>query len=146
MPKYKNDYSSQRTIQASADTIFQMLTTLEGINAWWENSVTGAPVRDGDIELKFQDASQYSIMHVDLAEKPAIVHWTVKRDTGYCGEWLGTKILFEIEEIENKCILHFCHIGLHPGLISYNDCVASWDRFLTNIVSACEKANSEQSV
>jgi hypothetical protein len=139
MQKYKNNYCSKRTINASAETIFLMLTTLEGLNTWWENPVTGAPVKNGDIEFKFSDASQYSVMHVDLAEKPAIVHWTVMRDTGYCGEWLGTKILFEIEENQEQCILHFCHIGLHPGLITYDSCVAAWDRFLNNIVSGCEE-------
>ena len=41
-------------------------------------------------------------------------------------EWNGTKIIFEIKEINGNTQLRFTHVGLVPQFQCYGDCSGAW--------------------
>jgi len=45
-------------------------------------------------------------------------------------EWTGTKISFEISEINNQTQLRFTHVGLVPKIECYNDCSNAWSQLI----------------
>ena len=45
-------------------------------------------------------------------------------------EWTGTKISFEISELNNKTQLHFTHYGLLPNIECYKDCSSGWSKLI----------------
>jgi hypothetical protein len=45
-------------------------------------------------------------------------------------EWTGTKIIFEITEINNKTQVRFSHIGLVPAFDCYGDCSWAWGQLI----------------
>ena len=45
-------------------------------------------------------------------------------------EWTGTKIIFEISELNNKTQVRFTHIGLVPTVECYRDCSNGWTELI----------------
>ncbi|HWH63370.1 MAG TPA: hypothetical protein VNS50_08865, partial [Ginsengibacter sp.] len=46
------------------------------------------------------------------------------------GEWTGTKIIFEINEINNKTQVRFTHVGLVPAFECYAGCSWAWGQLV----------------
>jgi hypothetical protein len=47
-------------------------------------------------------------------------------------EWIGTKIIFEIAEKDNKTQLQFTHQGLVPQYECYDICRDAWTSYIQN--------------
>lgn len=47
-------------------------------------------------------------------------------------EWLGTRVIWIIEETDEGCSITMSHIGLTPDLLCFDICVAGWDHFYTD--------------
>lgn len=45
-------------------------------------------------------------------------------------EWTGTKIVFDISEINNKTQVRFTHIGLVPEFECYGNCSWAWGELM----------------
>jgi uncharacterized protein YndB with AHSA1/START domain len=124
------DYESQLTLTASADVVFDPLTTIDGLAAWW-TPVTGDGLTGGELTFSFGPASQ-AVMRVDAAERGVGVCWTnlacVQQD------WVGTTLHFDIEATpEGGTELHFRHGGLTPRLECFTDCQSGWDHFIPSL-------------
>ena len=127
---FDQDYESQLTLAASTDVVFDALTTIDGLAAWW-TPVTGDGLTGGELTFSFGPASQ-AVMRVDAAERGVGVRWTnlacVQQD------WVGTTLHFDIEETpEGGSELHFRHAGLTPRLECFTDCKSGWDHFILSL-------------
>ena len=132
-------YTKQVAINAPLAVVLDAVTTLSGLRAWWNNPVTGSPKLGGQLRFSFADSSDYAIMQVEAAG-PQKVQWNVIEDTGYDGDWVGTKIIFKLRAIDqNKSELHFTHQGLTPKRKSYAGCIKGWDYFIGNLANYCEE-------
>jgi hypothetical protein len=81
-------------------------------------------------------------MKVDSTTFPTDVAWSVLEDSGYGGEWIGTSILFHIEEdVDGSCTLTLHHQGLTPALDCFGDCKSGWDLHLDRIRANAESAS-----
>lgn len=47
-------------------------------------------------------------------------------------EWVGTKVIFEINQKGDLTQLVFTHEGLNPEIECYNACAPAWTKYLTN--------------
>lgn len=45
-------------------------------------------------------------------------------------EWTGTKIIFEITQLENNTQIHFTHVGLVPKFECYGGCSNGWRKLI----------------
>ena len=124
------DYESQLTLEASADAVFDALTTVEGLAAWW-TPVTGDGLAGGELTFSFGPEAQ-AVMRVDAAERGVGVSWTsvacVQED------WVGTTLHFDLGAApEGGTELHFRHAGLTPRLECFTDCKSGWDHFIPSL-------------
>jgi len=136
------NYTKAIPIKAPIDTIFAMLATIEGINAWWDGSATGNASEQGELRFSLPDSDDYTQMKVESVIFPTDIAWSVLEDSGYGGEWIGTSILFHIEEdVDGSCTLTLHHQGLTPALDCFGDCASGWDRHLQGIRENAETAS-----
>ena len=47
-------------------------------------------------------------------------------------EWIGTTLIWELEEVEEQTRIGFVHQGLVPKLDCYEICEAGWDHYFVN--------------
>jgi uncharacterized protein YndB with AHSA1/START domain len=124
------DYQKTIRVNATPEALFDALTTLPGLAAWWTD-VT----RSGDpgCELRFIFDAGTCVMHVDEATRPASVRWTVT-DCAFLPDWIGTRPTFTITPDGTKaCELHFRHYGLTSELECIEQCTRGWDHFLASL-------------
>lgn len=133
------DYMFSSGVKASSSTLFSSLTEVDKIRQWWENPVEGSGVEGGELTFRFADTDNVMKITVDIAQEPHTVQWTVKEDSSFGGEWVGTRIFFEVATISSESsVLAFTHYGLSPEKKSYDGCAQGWDRLLQNIIELSE--------
>ena len=124
------DYQSRLTLTASADAVFDALTTIEGLTGWW-TPVTGDGLAGGELTFSFGPGSQ-AVMRVDAAERGAGVRWT--NIACHVEDWVGTTVHFDFEATPaGGTELRFRHAGLTPQLECYSDCQSGWDHFIPSL-------------
>jgi hypothetical protein len=125
------DYETTMRAKASPDALFDALTTVNGLGAWW-NPATGTGETGG--ELRFiMNAPEPLVVHVDEATRPAMVQWTVT-DCPFLPDWEGTRPTFTITRVDgNTSELHFRHRGLTAQLECIDMCTRSWDHYMTSL-------------
>jgi uncharacterized protein YndB with AHSA1/START domain len=127
---FDQDYQSRLAIAASIDAVFDALTTVEGLAAWW-TPVTGDGLTGGQLTFSFGPASQ-AVMRVDAAERGVGVRWT--NLACHVEDWVGTTLHFGIEATpEGGTELRFRHAGLTPRLECFSDCKSGWDHFIPSL-------------
>lgn len=126
-----SDYETTLRVKATADELFDALTTVAGLAAWW-NPVSGSGDTGG--ELRFvMNAPDPLVIRVDIARRPTFVHWTVT-DCPFLTDWVGTRPTFTITPIDGETTeLHFRHQGLNNELECIDMCTRSWNHYMTSL-------------
>jgi uncharacterized protein YndB with AHSA1/START domain len=125
------DYQTTIRVKSSPDAIFDALTTITGLAAWW-NPATGSGETGG--ELRFiMTAPEPLVIHVDEATRPTSVRWTVA-DCPFLPDWIGTRPTFTIASVDsNTSELRFRHHGLSEQLECIETCTRSWNHYMTSL-------------
>ena len=120
------DYQKTIRVQREPDALFDALTSLAGLTAWWTDA-NGSAEADGDITFLFPEPL---LMHVDHADRATSVAWTVI-DYDILPEWPGTHPTFTITPVDGDASeLNFRHRGLTADLDCIEQCRRGWDHFL----------------
>lgn len=130
-----SDYQVRLVTSRSCDEVFDALTTLESLSAWWTRA-EGDPTAGGQITFNFAPGSE-AVMHVEFAERGVGVRWT----TTACmvEDWVGTSQHFDLEPLAaGGTAINFRHAGLTPRLECYDDCRSGWDHFIPSLHSYLE--------
>ncbi len=125
------DYQTTIRVKASPDAVFEALTTVTGLAAWW-NPAVGSGATGG--ELRFvMNAPEPLVIHVDEATRPTSVRWTVT-DCPFLPDWIGTRPTFTINAVDGDTSeLHFRHHGLSEELECIDMCTRSWNHYMTSL-------------
>ena len=125
------DYQTTIRVKATPDAVFDALTTVTGLAAWW-NPATGSGAAGG--ELRFiMSAPEPLVIHVDEATRPKTVHWLVT-DCPFLPDWIGTRPTFTIAPVDGETSeLHFHHQGLSEELECIEMCTRSWNHYMTSL-------------
>jgi uncharacterized protein YndB with AHSA1/START domain len=110
-------------IDASAAKVFEALTTIEGLCAWW-TPTKGHAGQGGRIDFDF------CVMDVVTAEPGKLVHW---RCTGGPEEWLGTEVTFRLERKRDQTYVIFTHSGWREPVEFMHHCSTKWGSFLLSL-------------
>jgi uncharacterized protein YndB with AHSA1/START domain len=125
------DYQKTTRVKASPGALFDALTTVSGLTAWWTRA-TGSGDAGGELKF-FMNASEPLLIHVDQATRPTSVQWSVT-DCPFLPDWVGTRPTFTITPIDGDAsALQFRHHGLTPELDCIEQCTRGWDHFLTSL-------------
>jgi uncharacterized protein YndB with AHSA1/START domain len=125
------DYETIIRVKASPEALFDALTTVTGLGAWW-NPATGSGETGG--ELRFvMNAPEPLVIHVDEASRSTSVRWTVA-DCPFLPDWVGTTPTFTITPVDGDTAeLHFRHYGLSEQLECFDTCTRSWTHYMTSL-------------
>jgi uncharacterized protein YndB with AHSA1/START domain len=131
------DYRKTVRVQASPGALFDALTSVSGLAAWWA-PVTGSGAAGG--ELRFlMIPSEPLVIHVDEAARPSSVRWTVI-ECGFLPDWAGTSPVFAIAPAgDGASELRFRHHGLTLELDCIEMCTRGWNHYLASLRAYVEE-------
>ena len=121
-------------IEAQANKVYQALTTPEGVSGWWtsQNKI-GEKVGDSNI---FDFGNRYhNEMKIIQLEQDKKVEWACLVGDK---EWVGTKILFRVEEIDGSTALRFSHSNWKDETDFFASCNYQWGYYLMSLKLYCE--------
>ena len=129
--KPKSDFSTIILVDQSAMEVFDAVNNVSG---WWQGDIEGDTDKLNDeFDYRMEDV-HFSKQKIEELVPGKKVVWLVtdsklnfvkKKD-----EWTGTKIIFEISEINNKTQLRFTHEGLVPQFECFGDCANAWGELI----------------
>lgn len=123
------DYRKTIRVEASPGALFDALTSVSGLAAWWTRA-TGSGDAGGELRF-FINSSEPLVIRVDEATRPTSVRWTVT-ECNFVPDWVGTRPTFTITPVDGDASeLHFRHRGLTPELDCIEMCTRGWDHFLS---------------
>ncbi len=131
------------SVNASPEKVYQALTS--GYENWW-TSTHGKCFNELGDQIKFTFSPNVSFWTMEaktlkpnkLVELECVdaYHLIDSKPDASQTEWLGTKMVWNIEADEDQTTVHFTHNGLTPNLHCYEVCETGWDMFFVESLKA----------
>jgi uncharacterized protein YndB with AHSA1/START domain len=117
---------------AARDTVYQALTTVDGLAAWWTTDTEG----NGDdvLQFRFGDVGGFDMKVLEL-QPDTRVRWEVVSGPE---EWVGTTVTFDLKQEGEWTIILFAHEGWREQVEFMNHCTTKWALFLMSLKSLVE--------
>jgi len=114
-------------IKARLDDVYNAIATTEGVTGWWTRT-SGDPETGGELEFSFDD----HILVVKVTDNipGKYVEWTVG---GEAGEWLNTRICFELEDRDDQVMVNFQHADWEAETRFLAHCSTKWAVFMLSL-------------
>ncbi|CAG4994626.1 hypothetical protein DYBT9275_01432 [Dyadobacter sp. CECT 9275] len=131
-----NDYQKHMETDQSAAVVYAALT--EHIQHWWSTDLTGAAAQAGDsFTIGFGETRKtFKILEATPCTR---VVWTCTKayidlnSLQNKGEWVGTRLVWTLDDRGENTTLTFLHEGLSPDLECYTVCEDGWNTFLASL-------------
>ena len=121
---------------ASSSDVYEALTTIEGLSAWWTTTTQGDNNIGGVLQFRFGNGGfDMKVQEVDPARR---VLWQVVDGPE---EWIGTKISFDLRREGDWTIVLFKHAGWKEPVEFMHHCSTKWAVFLLSLKSLLETGN-----
>jgi len=115
-------------IASPPQTVFDLITTPEGVAVWWTEDCTCEPRAGSEAVFRFVGGDVVFRMRIDEFEPGRRVAWTC---VGDYDEWNGTTLSWDLEPTEDSgTMLNFAHRGWATTEKEYPECNASWGNLL----------------
>jgi hypothetical protein len=128
-------------VDAPAQRVYQALTTIDGLRAWWVEETSGEPRVGATINFGFCD------MQVIESVPDRLVHWRCVRGPQ---EWLSTEVTFELTQSDGslaagardvrygktkdgQTFVVFKHSGWKEPVEFMHHCSTKWATFLLSL-------------
>jgi hypothetical protein len=127
----KKDYAVTILVDQTPKEVFDAINNVRG---WWQGEIEGSTDKLNDEFTYRMEEIHFSKQKiVELIPDKKIVWLVTESKLNFFKsktEWTGTKISFEISEINNKTQVRFTHIGLVPEIECYGECSNAWGRLV----------------
>lgn len=117
---------------AARDTVYQALTTVDGLAAWWTTDTEGSG--DDVLQFRFGDVGGFDMKVLEL-QPDTRVRWEVVSGPE---EWVGTTVTFDLKQEGEWTIVLFAHEGWREQVEFMNHCTTKWALFLMSLKSLVE--------
>ncbi len=126
-----SNFTTTITVDNSAKEAFDAINNVSG---WWQGEIKGSTDKLNDeFEYRMKDIHFSKQEIVELVPNQKVVWLVTDSNLSFTkskSEWTGTKILFEIIEVNNKTQIHFTHLGLVPEFECYGGCSNGWSKLI----------------
>jgi uncharacterized protein YndB with AHSA1/START domain len=121
-------------INASAEKVYKALTTKNGVAGWWTpDTAIGEKIGD---QNEFNFGSKYrNVMTIKKLIPNEQVEWQCEIGDK---EWVGTELIFEIEEREDSSMVRFTHRDWKEETDFFASCNYQWGYYLRSLKQYCE--------
>ncbi len=124
------------TVQASAEKIFDAITTQEGLKSWWTVDTMADPVKGGDARLGFYNRAVTFHMQYDELNQPKRLKWNCVEGPD---EWAGTTIAFDLAAADDGGTqVKFQHAGWRETGGQYPSVNTTWGLLLASLKKFAE--------
>lgn len=121
-------------IKSTPHAVYEALTTIDGLAAWWTTTTQGKSAPGETIHFRFGDRGFFDIKVVAL-DPNRRVSWQVVDGPK---EWIGTRILFELKQEDAFTIVLFRHEGWPEAVEFMSHCTTKWGVFLLSLKALVE--------
>jgi uncharacterized protein YndB with AHSA1/START domain len=124
-------------IAAPAETIYEAITTEDGIRAWWTTDVKlGTRVGDAAVFGFFNHSTVFE-MRIEALTPLALVRWRCTGGTS--PDWVGTTQEFVLTpQPDGEVLLKFTHGGWERGGDHCYFCNTTWGHLFVCLKDYCE--------
>lgn len=126
-------------IKAPLSTVYQALSTPEGVAGWWTRDTIAAPEPGGGIDVHFRTVTGDEIgrMHFDVVklDPDKEVRW---RFTSGPQEWIGTDVTFHLSQDGEYTLVLFGHRNWREPVEFMAHCSMKWATFLLSLRQLAE--------
>ena len=129
------DFETTLNVAAPAEAVLASLRTTEAVSSWW-SPAAGSAEPGAILEVASRSGSRMLEMLVGPAEEDRVI-WSV-RESPLTPEWVGTTIVFAVEDTGAGATLRFRHHGLTPQCGCFDMCHEGWTNALDRLVSFVE--------
>lgn len=127
------DFKTTFSVSKMPDQVFNAITNVRG---WWSENIEGGTTALNDVfTYRVKDIHQCTMKLIEVVKDKKIVWLCLDNDFNFTQdkkEWIGTKIEFELLEIEGETQVNFTHWGLVPDYECYNVCDEGWSNYINN--------------
>jgi uncharacterized protein YndB with AHSA1/START domain len=116
------------------DKVFDALTTLDGLAAWWTTDTTGDAAPGGTIKFRFGEAGGFDMKVLDQRPDERL-EWEV---TDGPAEWIGTHVSFDLRQEDGYTIVLFKHAGWREPVEFMAHCSTRWATYLMSLKQLVE--------
>jgi|SRR5688572_21128782 len=114
----------------------QAFNAINNVRGWWSEEIDGATDKLNSVfDYHYEDVHRCKIKIIELVPNKKTV-WSVLENyfkfTKDKSEWIGTKIIFEISEKDDKTEIRFTHEGLVPEYECFEICRDAWSTYIQN--------------
>lgn len=121
-------------IECDAGVVFNAVTRQEGIAGWWTPETVTEPVEGSISEFKFGDR-YHNKMRIARLEPNRSVEWECLEGDD---EWIGTRIVFDLEKRRGKTVLRFRHGDWRAETDFFASCNYNWGYYMHSLKQYCE--------
>ena len=125
-------------IKSSPDEVYKALTTREGLAGWWTHDTQGEGKVGGSLKFRFTvggtEIGGFDMKVLELQPARRVL-WQV---VGGPGEWIGTKISWELKQEGEYSIVLFKHLDWKEPVEFMHHCSTKWAIFLMSLKSLVE--------
>ena len=114
-------------IKAPLENVFNAIATTEGVSHWWAPT-KGNPESGGELAFMFNEHHVLALVSDYQSNKR--IEWTVQGDAG---EWLNTRICFNLEQLDDQVIINFQHADWQQATEFMGHCSTKWAVFLLSL-------------
>ena len=124
-------------IRASLDDVYEAIATTGGVTRWWTKT-SGNPEKCGELEFAFDGHVLQARVSDNTPGK--YVEWTVGGDAG---EWLDTRICFELDQKDDQVMVNFQHADWKQATRFMGHCSTKWAVFLLSLKDYLETGHGK---
>lgn len=135
------DIQHTLSISAPAELVYRAVTEEAGLRGWWTRQAR-AEARVGHVN-EFPFASgDFNAMRVSALEPGSRVVWEC---VDGAEEWLGTRVVFQLEPGDGTTVLRFSHAGWREDTPFFRMCRRGWEYYMASLRSYCESGRGRPS-
>jgi hypothetical protein len=112
----------------------EVFDAVNNVRGWWQGEIEGNSAKPGDeFTYRMKDIHFSKQRVIEFVPGKKVLWLVTDSKLNFLNdksEWTGTKISFEIAEINNKTQLRFTHLGLTPGIECYGACSNGWSKLV----------------
>ncbi len=133
-------------IKAPAAQVYQALSTVEGIAAWWTEDTTGSSAVGGTVEVRFNTPTGeekgrmgFQVRQLDADKR---LEW---RFISGPDEWVGTDVTFDLQQDGDMTVVLFGHRNWREPVEFMAHCSMKWAVFLLSLRELLETGKGKPS-